>query len=256
MIEMQGLTRMFGGKTVVNAVTLSIPAGQIVGYLGPNGAGKTTTIRMLTGMIRPTSGKARVCGYNVQDDPFEVKRRIGVVPESGALYQSLTPHEYLVLVGRLYGMEESCIARRISEFLDFFQIQDMAHKRMLEFSKGMKQKVIVSSALLHDPHVLFLDEPLSGLDVQAVLLLKELLRNLAGQGKTVFYSSHILDVVENLCDRVVILNQGCITADGSVESIKRATGENTLESAFNKLTQDVDPGKVVDAFSKRLAEGV
>jgi ABC-2 type transport system ATP-binding protein len=254
LIEMQNLTRRFGDKTAVNGVTLSVPAGQIVGYLGPNGAGKTTTIKMLTGMIRSTEGEARVCGYDVQDDPLEVKRRIGVVPESGALYQSLTPHEYLRMVGRLYRMEENRLDRRIGEFTEFFGISDSSDKRMLEFSKGMKQKVVVISALMHDPQVLFLDEPLNGLDVEAVLLLKELLRNLAAQGKSIFYSSHLLDVVENLCDRVVIIDQGRVTADGTIETIKKTAGENTLEAAFNKLTHDVDPEKIVETFSRRIAE--
>jgi ABC-2 type transport system ATP-binding protein len=254
LIEMRELTRKFGDKTAVDRVTMTAAPGQILGYLGPNGAGKTTTIKMLTGMIRPTGGKALVCGFDVQTDPVEVKRRIGVVPESGALYQSLTPGEYLELVGRLYGMEEKRIARRIDEFCEFFLLRDSVRQRMSEFSKGMRQKVVIISALMHDPQVLFLDEPLNGLDVQAVLLLKEYLRDLAGRGKTVFYSSHLLDVVENLCDRVVILNQGRITAEGSVGEIKKAARETTLEAAFNRLTHDVDPEKSVRTFSRKLNE--
>lgn len=253
LIETTDLVRNFGGKKAVDRVSLSVPAGQIAGYLGPNGAGKTTTIKMLTGMIRPTSGSVRICGMDIRNDPVEVKRRIGVVPESGALYQSLTPREYLEMVGRLYGMETDRIHRRISEFSDFFQIRDSLHKRMSEFSKGMKQKVVVISALMHDPQVLFLDEPLNGLDVQAVLLLKELLRNWAGQGKAVFYTSHILDVVENLCDRVIIIHNGRIVADGTLSQVKTAAGETSLEAAFNKLTHDVNPEETVRAFSERLA---
>ena len=252
MIELDALTRRFGDLLAVDSVTLSIPSGQICGYLGPNGAGKTTTVKMLTGLIPPTAGMARVAGYDVAAEPLEVKRRIGVVPESGALYQSLTPQEYLDFVGRLHHLSTETIQRRIAEFLDFFQLTDQRHDRMTTFSKGMRQKVVIIAALLHDPDVLFLDEPLNGLDANAALLLKRLLQNLAKQGKTVFYCSHILDVVENLCERVVILSQGRIVADGSVDELKAMTQRPSLEAVFSELTQTGDLGALADAFSRRL----
>jgi ABC-2 type transport system ATP-binding protein len=254
VIELKHLTRRFGDLTAVDDVTLSIPAGQICGYLGPNGAGKTTTVKMLTGMIKPTSGAASVAGFDIQQDAIEVKRRIGFVPESGALYQSLTPFEYLDFVGRLYGMEEKNIVRRITEFCDFFQITPNIHQRMNAFSKGMKQKVVIASAMIHNPEVLFLDEPLNGLDANAALLLKKLIRNLADEGKTIFYCSHILDVVENLCDRVVILDKGKIVADGSVDQLKEMTKRSSLEDVFSKLTHAEDMGELARAFSKSITE--
>jgi len=253
MIELKNLTRRFGDLVAVDKVTLSIPGGQICGYLGPNGAGKTTTVKMLTGMIQPTAGTATIAGYDIREESLEVKRRIGVVPESAALYQCLTPFEYLQFVGRLYRMKEETIAKRIVEFCDFFQMGEHIHQRMTGFSRGMKQKVVIAAALIHTPHVIFLDEPLSGLDANAALLLKELLRNLANDGKTIFYCSHILEVVENLCDRVVIIDKGRIVADGSVGDLKQMTKRSSLEGVFSKLTHAEDLGELAKALSKSIA---
>ena len=252
MIQLKNLTRRFGDLNAVDDVTLSIPAGQICGYLGPNGAGKTTTVKMLTGMIQPTAGTAEVAGYDIQEEDLEVKRRIGYVPESGALYQSLTPFEYLQFVGRLYGMEDGDIAGRTAEFSDFFKLEGNIHQRMTEFSRGMKQKVVISAAFIHNPQVIFLDEPLSGLDANTALLLKKLIRNLADEGKTIFYCSHILDVVENLCDRVVIIDKGKIVADGSVGELKEMTKRSSLEGVFSELTHADDLGELAKAFSKSI----
>jgi ABC-2 type transport system ATP-binding protein len=252
LIELKNLTRRFGDLVAVDDITLSIPAGQICGYLGPNGAGKTTTVKMLTGMIQPTAGTAAIAGHDIREEGMEVKRRIGFVPESGALYQSLTPFEYLQFVGRLYGMEGEELSGRIDEFGDFFKLGENIHKRMVEFSKGMKQKVVIASAFIHDPQVIFLDEPLNGLDANTALLLKELIRNLADEGKTIFYCSHILDVVENLCDRVVIIDKGKIVADGSVGELKEMTKRSSLEGVFSKLTHAEDLGELAKAFSKRM----
>lgn len=252
MIRLDALTRRFGDLTAVDAVTLSIPPGQICGYLGPNGAGKTTTVKMLTGLMPPSGGTATVAGFDVAARPLEVKRRIGVVPESGALYQSLTPQEYLGFVGRLHHLDDALLDARITEFLDFFQLTDHRRERMTSFSKGMRQKVVIAAALLHDPDVLFLDEPLNGLDANAALLLKRLLQNLAKEGKTIFYCSHILDVVENLCDRVVILSQGRVVADGSVGELKAMTQRPSLEAVFSALTQSGDLDALADTFSRRM----
>jgi len=249
---MKKLTRRFGDLLAVDSVTLSIPAGQICGYLGPNGAGKTTTVKMLTGLIQPTGGVASVSGFDIQKDTVEAKKRIGYVPESGALYQSLTPFEYLSLIGRLYGMDETALTRRIEEFVDFFQIKDQLHQRMNTFSKGMKQKVVIASALIHNPEVIFLDEPLNGLDANSALLLKEVIKNLAGEGKTVFYCSHILEVVESLCDRVVIVDKGKVVADGSVHELKDMTQRSSLAAVFSKLTHAEDLEGLARAFSDRL----
>ena len=254
MIALDRLTRRFGDVTAVDGVSLSIPRGQIFGYLGPNGAGKTTTVKMLTGMIRPSAGTASVAGFDVREEPLEVKRRIGFVPESGAIYQSLSPREYLSFVARLYGMEEASSTRRMTEIGRFLGLSEDMDRRMTEFSRGMRQKVVVAGALIHNPDVLILDEPLSGLDANAALLFKELIRHLKDEGKTVFYCSHILEVVETLCDRVAILDKGRVVAEGSVDELKEMTDRSSLEGVFSKLTHAEDLSELAKAFSQRMAD--
>lgn len=249
---MKALTKRFGAAAAVDSVDLFVPPGQILGYLGPNGAGKTTTVKMLTGMLEPSEGTATVAGFDVRHQPLEVKRIIGYVPESGALYQSLTPFEYLQFAGQLYAMDEKRIGRRIEEFGEFFRLRDYLHQTMDSFSKGMKQKVVIASALMHNPQVLFLDEPLNGLDANAALLLKKMMRNLADEGKTLFYCSHILEVVESLCDRVVIINNGKIAADGSVRELKTMNRRSSLEGVFSRLTRSEDLGEMARVFSKKI----
>lgn len=253
MIEIQGLTKRFGEKKAVDAVDLSIPRGQICGYLGPNGAGKTTTVKMLTGILPPDEGSAKIAGFDVVLDSIEVKKRIGMVPESGALFQSLSAREYLLFVGRLYHMEDSIIQEKMENTLDFFELKDKIDTPMSTFSKGMKQKIVIASALIHQPEVLFLDEPLNGLDANTALLIKELIRNLADNGVTVFYCSHILEVVENLCDRVVIIHEGRLVADGSVDQLKEMTRKSSLEGVFSELTIDKDTAALARTFSKSIS---
>ena len=250
MIEINELTRTFGSFTAVNHVSFTVPSGQACGYLGPNGAGKTTTIKMLTGLIRPTFGTAVINGFDILKNPIEVKKRIGYVPESGALYEKLTPMEYLQLIGRLYHLEEEALKHRIEEFLQLFQLQKHKNQRMDTFSKGMKQKIVIASALLHNPNVIFFDEPLNGLDANSALLVKELIRKLADQGKTIFYSSHILEVVEKICDRVVIIDHGKIVADGSIHDLQEMTRESSLEEIFSQVTHSEDMEEIAEAFSK------
>ena len=255
MIELQNLKRAFGNRVAVDGVSFFVPPGQICGYLGPNGAGKTTTVKMLTGMIPPTSGSASVAGFEVVKNPLEVKKRIGYVPESGALYQSLTPLEYLQFTGRLYHMDETDLFNRILDFAAFFKLEDQLHETMQSFSKGMKQRVVILSAVLHNPEVILLDEPLNGLDANSAMLLKKLLRHLADQGKTIFYCSHILEVVENLCDRVIIINQGRIVADGSVHDLKSMTQQASLEGVFSQLTSEEDTTALAQALSRKITSG-
>ncbi len=250
MIELNKLTRTFGSFTAVDHVSFTVPSGQVCGYLGPNGAGKTTTIKMLTGLIRPTFGTAAIEGFDILENPIEVKRRIGYVPESGALYEKLTPTEYLQLIGRLYHLEEGPLKRRIEEFLQLFKLQKHKNQRMDTFSKGMKQKIVIASALLHNPSVIFFDEPLNGLDANSALLVKELIRKLADQGKTIFYSSHILEVVEKICDRVIIIDHGKIVADGSIHDLQEMTRESSLEEIFSQVTHSEDMEEIAEAFSK------
>ncbi len=251
-IELRNLTKRFGTVEAVRNVSLAIPRGQICGYLGPNGAGKTTTVKMVVGMLHPTSGTALIDGIDVTERPVEAKMRIGFVPETGALYENLTPREYLGLVGELYHLDPAHARERAERFLASFDIADVADRIMTSFSKGMRQKVLISGALLHNPSVLFLDEPLAGLDANTALVLKGLLRDLASRGKTVFYCSHILEVVERVCDRVVILNAGAIVADGRVEELKHLTHQISLEDAFSNLTSRGDIDEVVRALSENV----
>jgi ABC-2 type transport system ATP-binding protein len=240
MIEVTNLAKQYNETFVVNHISFVIREGEICGYLGPNGAGKTTTVRLLTGMIMPTSGVALIDGINVVQNPLAVKERIGYVPESGAVYETLTPMEYLKLVGRLHHLDDRTIEHTALDFLDFFDIREFTQQQMNTFSKGMRQKVVITAAMLHNPSVLFFDEPLNGLDANATLLFKELVRTLARQGKTVFYTSHILDVVEKMCNSIIILNKGNIVAQGAVDELKTMTQEVSLEHVFNKLTRTED----------------
>jgi ABC-2 type transport system ATP-binding protein len=248
-VSLRDLRKSFDGKEAVAGVSLEIPRGQICGYLGPNGAGKTTTVKMAAGMLRPTSGTALIEGIDINKHPLEAKARIGVVPETGALYENLTPREYLSLVGNLYHLDREEATAKSETFLRLFGISDVSGRTMNSFSRGMKQKVLISAALLHNPSVLFLDEPLSGLDANTALVLKELLRELASQGKTIFYCSHVLEVVEKVCDRIVILSGGRIIADGNVAELKELTRAASLEGVFSELTSTGDLTEVVRAFS-------
>jgi ABC-2 type transport system ATP-binding protein len=238
MIELHNLTKEFGPQVAVRNLNLEIPAGQLVGLLGPNGAGKSTTIKMLTGMLLPTSGTAEVGGFDVVEDPLNVKRIIGYVPETGAVFESLTGWEYLQLVSALYHISDDEATQRIERFGQFFDLtrSTLQDKQLSAYSKGMRQKVVITAALLHNPKVVFLDEPLNGLDANAALSLKTLITSLAHEGKTIVYCSHILDVVERICERVVIIHEGRIVADGTVTQLLSQTGEKSLEQVFNKLT--------------------
>ena len=238
MIKLHKLTKLFGPQLAVRELDLDIPDGQLVGLLGPNGAGKSTTIKMLTGMLLPTSGTAEVGGFDVVQDPLSVKRIIGYVPETGAVFEALTGWEYLQLVAALYHISEDEAIKRIERFGQFFDltIDTLQDKQLSAYSKGMRQKVVITAALLHNPKIVFLDEPLNGLDANAALSLKTLITSLARDGKTIVYCSHILDVVERICERVVIIHQGSIVADGTVEQLLEQTGEKSLEQVFNKLT--------------------
>ena len=236
MIEAKGLSKSYGELLAVDGLDLSVGSGEILGFLGPNGAGKTTTVKMLTGMIQPASGRARICGIDVSRDPLGAKQRLGYVPESGALYESLTAAEFLRMVGSLYGMRRQQADRRSERFLELFGMIDARDRLISGFSKGMKQKVLISSALLSNPEVLFLDEPLNGLDPNAALVVKTLLRELAEQGRAILFCSHILDVIERVCTRVVIIHEGRQVAEGASHAIAAEHGAENLEDAFVKLT--------------------
>lgn len=252
MIRVEELSKSFGETRALNSIGFEIPTGQVCGYLGPNGAGKSTTVRILTGTLRPDRGRAVVGGFDVSEQPLEVKRRIGYVPETGAMYRTLSVQEYLTLVGSLHHMEPQQIDERMRRFLELFGISKAANQRIDTLSKGMRQKVVISAALIHDPEILLLDEPLSGLDANAVRTIKDIVRQLADRGKTVFYCSHMLDVVERLCDRVIILNEGSVIADGTPQELMQSSRRESLENVFRSLTTSEDQAEIAAAFVEAL----
>jgi ABC-2 type transport system ATP-binding protein len=256
MIRTRNLVKRYGLREAVRGIDLFVPAGQLVGMLGPNGAGKSTTIKMLTGMLAPTSGTAEVAGFDVVNDPVAVKRVIGYVPESGAVFEALTAMEYLDLVAALHGIPKAEVEPRIDRFLSFFDLggMDVRSKPLASFSKGMRQKVVITAALLHNPKIVFLDEPLDGLDANAALQFKTLIQSLAREGTTIVYCSHILDVVERMCERVVIIHEGRILEDGAVQEILARTGTESLEQAFNRLTSSQDQARRAEEMARTMKQ--
>lgn len=236
IIDISILKKQYAGNYVLNGISLGIEAGQIVGYIGPNGAGKSTTIKILTGIISDFEGDVSVLGMDIRKYPIEIKQRIGYIPELATLYDVLTPSEYLRFVGKLYQLDDKIIEKKSGELLRIFELIDKVNTRMNSFSKGMKQKVLLISGLMHNPEIIFLDEPLSGLDANAVILVKEILMQLKQAGKTIFYSSHIMDVVEKISDRIIIIDRGRLIADDSFEALKNNAQHRSLESIFTSLT--------------------
>lgn len=235
MIEAINIIKYFDKKLVLDNVSFSVGRGEICGYIGPNGAGKTTTIKILTGIIKPTSGFAYIDGINVVEKSDAVKKIIGYVPESGAVFETLTPVEFLTFVGRVYQMDDEKVNRKMFELMEVFEIYENRNEPMSSFSKGMKQKVLLISALMHEPKVLFLDEPLNGLDARAIQVFKDIIKNFASEGRTIFYSSHLLDVIEKICDKLIVINRGKIIASGRVEEILKISESDNLSDAFAKL---------------------
>ncbi len=237
MIEVRELVRTFGDTTVLQGVSFTAPAGAITGYLGPNGAGKSTTLKILTGLLSPSDGTVQIAGHDVSIAPLEVKKRIGYVPESGALYETLTPVEYWSLVCELHEVDPTEARQRIEQWVERFDLSTFQHRRIADLSKGTRQKVCLTSAFLHDPEVLLLDEPLNGLDVNATDAFREELKRLADAGRTILYSSHILDVVERTCDRVVVLHGGKVVAEDTTEALLAGDGApRHLTEVFKQLT--------------------
>lgn len=248
VITIDRLCKMYDGNYVLKYISLSFEAGQIIGYIGPNGAGKSTTIKILTGIIGDFEGNVQVLGMDVRKDSIAIKQKIGYIPENAALYDVLTPVEYLNFIGRLYGMELDSIKKKSTELLHLFDLGTKMEQRMSGFSKGMRQKVLLISGLMHNPEIIFLDEPLSGLDANAVILVKEILSQLKKAGKTIFYSSHIMDVVEKLSDRIVIINKGEVIADGTFESLQQQASSGSLENIFTALTGNQEHESTAGAF--------
>ncbi len=236
VLALKNLKMSFGPKEVLRGVDLEAGRGEIIGYIGPNGAGKSTTVKIMLGLIEGYSGTVEILGEDIRTSGVGYKRHIGYVPETADLYDNLTPREYLTFVGELYGMSFDDADRKADALVTLFGIKDVYHSRMTSFSKGMRQKVLLIASILHDPDILFLDEPLSGLDANSVMVVKELLEALAKAGKTIFYSSHIMDVVEKISHRIVLLDRGHIVANGTFEDLKDLNHEGSLEAIFNQLT--------------------
>ncbi len=237
MIRVSHLTKEYGQKKAVDDISFEAAKGEIVGYLGPNGAGKSTTLKMLVGLLQPTSGDILVAEYSAETELLELKQRVGYVPEEAQLYEHLTLVEHLQLMGRLYHLEEELIAHKIIELAKLFDMEAQANQRISSFSQGMRQKCLIMAALLHNPDVLFLDEPFTNLDVTTVTFLKSLLQRLAELGKTILYCTHILEVAETLCPRIMIINAGKIIADAPVAELREQTNQTALNEIFVQLTE-------------------
>jgi ABC-2 type transport system ATP-binding protein len=237
-IVVDGLRKVFRGKPAVDGISLRVAGGRFFGFLGPNGAGKSTTIKMLTGLLRPTAGQAWIEGLDLRRDLLAIKRVIGVLPEELPLYERLSGEEYLLFAGRMYGLTRAESRRRTEELLSFLSLEEDRGKLIVDYSQGMKKKVALAAALIHSPRVLFLDEPLNGIDPVSGRVVTDLLRRLASKGVTLFFTTHVLDVVERLCDEVAIIDRGRIVAQGTLDQIRaqREGGQDaTLEDAFLKL---------------------
>ena len=230
-IDTTALTRRFGDFTAVDNVNLRVDAGQFFGFLGPNGAGKSTTIKMLTGLLAPTSGSIRILGEDLQANSAEIKRQIGVVPEGMALFGRLTANEYLRFVGRMYGLDRATTLNRTRELLEFMQLADEQKKLIADFSHGMQKKLALAAAVIHGPRVLFLDEPFEGVDAVAAGTLKAMLQRMIARGATIFLTSHVLEIVERLCTHVAIIHRGQLVAQGSLEELRAGAGAAGLQAA-------------------------
>ncbi|MBX9734465.1 MAG: ABC transporter ATP-binding protein [Chitinophagaceae bacterium] len=250
IISLKQVYKNYGHKEVLKGINLDIQSGQVIGYIGPNGAGKSTTVKILCGLISDYDGSVHVNGIDLKENPIAVKKMIGYVPELAELYDVLTPLEFLGLMANLYEIDEIVANERIHKMMQAFGLSDNMNQRMDTFSKGMKQKVLISSGLLHNPEIIILDEPLSGLDANSVIIVKELISKLAKEGKTIFYCSHMMDVVEKVSDRIILINNGEVLADGSFHELQSQQGNNSLEKIFAQLTAQETLSDTADQLIK------
>jgi len=250
MLELQSVTKRFASVAAVSNVSFQAAPGEVTGYLGPNGSGKSTTMKMITGLFEPTEGRILFDGAPVLRDAIAFKQRMGYVPEEPHLYVHLSGSEYLTMVSQLRAIPVAPTAERIDEMLQLFGLHGDRHSPISAYSKGMRQKILLIAALIHNPDLVLLDEPFSGLDVNSALILRSLIQELAARGKVVLFSSHELETVERLCARVVILHRGQVVADDSVEHLRTLMAQSTLEEIFSQLAVDQD----TNAISSRLAD--
>jgi ABC-2 type transport system ATP-binding protein len=254
-ISTEHLTRRFGDLVAVQDVNLRVAPGQFFGFLGPNGAGKSTTIKMLTGLLAPTSGRMQILGIDLTQDSAEVKRQIGVVPEAMALFGRLTGSEYLNFVGRMYGLDRLTAAKRTAELLDFMQLVDQPKALVTDYSHGMQKKLALAAAVIHGPKILFLDEPFEGVDAIASNTLKSMLQNMIARGATIFLTSHVLEIVERLCSHVAIIHRGQLVAQGSLEELRagvEAQAAAALSAAPHEMGASHEIGAPAPAAGEKL----
>ncbi|WP_336782402.1 ABC transporter ATP-binding protein [Paenibacillus illinoisensis] len=254
VLSIEGLRMRYNGRYVLNGIDLEVKRGEMIGYIGPNGAGKSTTVKILLGLVEGYVGKVCIFGKDIADGDTEYKRRIGYVPEIAELYEQLTPAEYLTFIGELYGLSYADADYKAKQLMECFGLEKSYHSRIASFSKGMRQKVLLISALLHDPDLLFLDEPLSGLDANSVMVVKEILSQLSAKGTTIFYSSHIMDVVEKISSRIILITEGRVMADGTFRQLQQQSMEGTLEEVFNQLTGFNEHKAIAERFVSIVQE--
>lgn len=251
LIKTEKLTKRFGPVAAVDDLDLEVKAGEIYGFLGPNGAGKTTTIKILAGLLEPTSGKAFICGYNILREPAKAKTPAAYVPDQPKLYGKLTAREFLSFIADLYRMPADSAWEQAGKLLAMFGLEERADELLEGYSHGMRQKVVLAAALLHRPRVLLMDEPTVGLDPRSARLLKDVLNELARQGATVFLSTHILEIAERMCHRVGILREGRLIAEGSPAELRRQVGrEESLEDIFLELTGDLESAELIRSLEE------
>jgi len=247
-ISTEHLTRRFGDLLAVDDVNLRVASGQFFGFLGPNGAGKSTTIKMLTGLLAPSAGRIEILGLGLAENPVEVKRQIGVVPEDMALFGRLTGAEYLNFAGRMYGLDRETAAKRASELLDFMQLADQPQTLVTDYSHGMQKKLALAAAVIHNPKILFLDEPFEGVDAIASGTLKAMLQRMIAHGATIFLTSHVLEIVERLCSHVAIIHRGKLVAQGSLEELRAGVEAQ----AAGTLAANAAPGATAIPSGEKL----
>lgn len=252
MIEVRNLVKSYASREVLCDVSFTIGPGEAAAYLGPNGAGKSTTVKIIAGLLSPDAGSVTIAGHDIVAEPLAAKSRIGYVPDDARLYESLTPAEYFSLVAELYHLPREQAAERINQMAGAFEITNVLGRAIETLSRGQRQKVLLIAALLHDPDVLLLDEPLNGLDINSGLALRGIIEGLLKRGKTILFCSHILELVERLCGRTIVIHQGKVVADGATaELVQRSRGGN-LESVFRELTRPEQADEGARAFLQSL----
>jgi ABC-2 type transport system ATP-binding protein len=252
LLEIRDLSKRYNRVPAVESLNLTVRPGEVYGYLGPNGSGKTTTVKMLTGLLKPSHGQIFYQGRDIHEDLVAYRKHVGYVPEEPLLYPYMSGREYLQLVGRLRSIPQALLDRKVERLLDLFSLHWHRHSPMSSYSKGMKQKVLISAALLHNPDILIFDEPLSGLDVTSVLTLRSVVQALAREGKIILYSSHVLEVVEKMCSKVVILYKGRIVANESVSRLRDLMRSPSLEDIFSQLVLQQDTEQVASQIVEAM----